>query len=138
MKTLVVYYSYTGHTKGIAQTVAVREKADLLEIKEQTRPGVFSAYTKGCLRAMRRECVPIEPMKKSLSDYDKLVVMAPVWAGYPAPAINAVLGMLPAGKEIEVILVSGGGSSSEKAKQSIVRQIEDLGCILLKYETIKA
>ena len=35
MKTIVVFYSYTGHTRKLAQDKATKEGADIYEIKEK-------------------------------------------------------------------------------------------------------
>ncbi|WP_077610213.1 flavodoxin family protein [Clostridium sp. Marseille-P2415] len=114
MKTLVIYYSYTGNTKKIAEQTAKKENADICEVVEKNRPGTVKAFTAGSFHAMRGMKSEVEPITADLSSYDRLIVMAPVWAGNPAPAMNNVFDALPSGKEVEVIMVSASGKSSCK------------------------
>jgi len=52
MKTLIIFYSYTGNTKRLAQELATREAADIVEIKDLRRPGILKSYSLGCFAAM--------------------------------------------------------------------------------------
>ena len=56
--------------------------------------------------------------------YDRVVLMTPVWAGYPAPLFNSAVELLPPGTEVEVILVSGSGNS-EKSRAKVRLQIKN-------------
>ncbi len=53
MKTLVIFYSYTGHAKTLARNLAEKESADITEIKDVKRPGKIKAYVSGCFKAMK-------------------------------------------------------------------------------------
>lgn len=132
--TIVVYYSYTGNTKKLAEAMAEKEQATLQEVEDQLRPTTLQAYTVGCVRAMLMKRTPIESMDADLYEYDRIIIMAPVWAGYPAPSANNVFDLLPRNKDVEVYMVSQSGKSSakEKVKAIVTRQ----GCRLLKYEDI--
>ena len=136
MKTLVLYYSYTGNTKKIAQVLASKESADIAEIKAETRPGMFKAYTSGSLAARRMKVWSTQPLGVDLNAYDRLFLLAPVWAAYPVPYINAVLAKLPAGKAVCVKLISGGGKSG--CKERLETAIKAKGCTLEGFEDIKA
>lgn len=116
MKTLVLYYSYSGSSKNEAESYAKKNAADIEEVKDQKRPSTLGAYTLGGFNSMRFNGTPITPIQSSLNDYDKFVVFGPIWAGSPAPAVIALLEQLPNSKHAEVYLLSGSGNSKAKAK----------------------
>ena len=136
MKTLIIYYSYSGKTKKIAEELAAKEPDDILEVKDIKRPGKFKAYTAGCFAALRGKAWPIRPLDVDLSDYDRLILFAPVWAGNPAPAMGAVLKQLPEGKSITVKMVSASGKS--ECKDKLEALIKAKGCTMESFEDIKA
>jgi len=125
MKTLMVFYSYTGHTKALAREQAAKEGADLQEIKDAKRPGKLKAYSLGCFKAMGGKPWAIQPMEQDLSAYDPIFLCSPVWAGNPPPAVHAFLEQLPAGKKVKVTMVSASGKSSCREKLEAVIQAKD-------------
>jgi len=112
MKTLVIFYSYTGDTKAIAQQLAEKDSLDIVEIQDIDRPGSIKAYTVGCYYAMLGRSWPIHPLSVDLETYDHYILLAPVWAGRIPPAMSAVLENLPEGKTADVKMVSASGKSS--------------------------
>jgi len=136
MKTAVIYYSYSGHTKKIAEELAAKESADIAEIKDVKRPGKLKAYVSGCFAAMRGKAWPVKPLDTDLSEYDRLILLAPIWAGNPPPAFNAMLEQLPNGKTVAVKMISGSGKSSCKDRLEDIIKAKD--CLLESFEDIKA
>jgi len=135
MKTLILYYSYTGHTKKIAQELAAKESYDIEEIKDIYRPGKLKAYVSGCFAAMRGKAWPIQSLEVNLAAYDRIILLSPVWAGNPPPAVHAVLQQLPAGKNLSVKMISASGES--RCKQLIKNIIEVKNGKLESFEDIK-
>jgi len=136
MKTLVIFYSYSGNTKAIAKELATKEAAGLAEIKDTKRPGKLKAYTVGCIAAIRGKAWPIQPLEAVLPDYDRLMLLGPIWASNPAPAFNAALELLPKGKSVAVKMVSGSGKSD--CKERLATLIQAKSCTLESFEDIKA
>lgn len=136
MKTLVLFYSYTGNTEKLAQIAAAKENADIIEVKDNVRPGKFAAYTLGCFRAMNMKPSDIAPIEAELSDYGKIILMSPVWASNIAPPMIRVFEMLPSGRELEVVAVSASGKS--KAKDKVSALLNTRGCKSVRYKDIKA
>ena len=136
MKTLVIFYSYTGNAKRLAQEFAAKEAADIVEIKDARRPVKLKAYSLGCFAAMRGKPWPIQPPEVDLAAYNRLVLFFPVWAGSPPPAIHAVLTQLPDGKTVSIKLVSASGKSNCKERLEAVLKAKD--CTLEGFEDIKA
>jgi flavodoxin len=123
MKTLVIFYSYTGHTKAIAQKLAATLNAgaaadpsgggpaDIAEIRDARRPGMLKSFFVGCPAAIMRKSWPIIPLSADPAAYDKLILLAPIWANNVPPAVNAFLEKLPEGKAVAVKLISASGKS---------------------------
>ena len=135
MDTLVVYYSYSGKTENIAQELAAKESADIIEIKEKKRPSKLKAYTAGIIASIKGNSWPILPLDAEFAKYGKLVLLSPVWAGNPPPAFNAMMQQLPSGKAVSVIMVSASGKSD--CKERLETMIKDKGSELESFEDIK-
>ncbi|MFW9921859.1 MAG: flavodoxin family protein [Candidatus Thorarchaeota archaeon] len=93
MKILVAYYSKTGNTKYIAEILAKELKADLLEIKRKNdiKSSGFMLYFKGGFQSMTKQKSKLEELGKNLSNYDLIVLGAPVWAWRVHPAIRGLI-----------------------------------------------
>jgi flavodoxin len=91
MKSLVVYYTRTGKTKFVAQTVAAELGADLEEIVDlKKREGAMGWIISG-KDASQKKLTKIAPINRSPSDYDLVVVGTPIWAWAPTPAFRTYL-----------------------------------------------
>jgi flavodoxin len=136
MKTLVIFYSYTGKTKRLAEELAAKETADIAEILDERKPGKIRAYVAGCFAAIQGKTWPIKPLSTDLPAYDRLILLAPVWAGNPPPAFNAALKQLPDNKTIAVKMVSASGESACRERIESICQAK--GCTVESFEDIKA
>ena len=136
MKTLVIFYSYTGHAKALAQERARKESADIAEIADAVRPGAFRAYTAGCFAALRGKAWPIKPPEADPAAYDRLILFCPVWAGSAPPAVNAFIDGLPAGKPVSAVMVSASGKSG--CRDRLEAALKAKGCRLEGFEDVKA
>ena len=136
MKTLVLYYSYSGKTKKIAQELAVKESAEIVEIMDTKRPGKLKAYTAGIIASIRGKAWSVESLEVALADYDRIILLAPVWADNTPPSVNAMLEQLPEGKNVTIKLVSGSGKSGCKERLEAI--IKSKGGVMNGFEDIKA
>jgi flavodoxin len=114
MKTSIIYHSYSGITRGVAETVQKACGGDLVEVTLKQNYSSISAYTLGCYRAMKEEGDPIDPEIIDVSASDLIVIGTPVWAFKATPAINAAIAALSgcAGKKA-VIFATCGGSAKD-------------------------
>ena len=135
MKTLILFYSYSGKTKAIAQELATEEAVDIAEIKDIKRPGKLKAYTAGIIAVMRNKLWPIQPLNVDLAAYDRLILLAPVWAGKPPPPFSSVIELLPSGKLITIKMVSMSGKSD--CRERLDAAIKAKGSELESFEDIK-
>ena len=138
MKTIILYYSLGGTSKKKAEQIAERnENVVLCEVEEIKKRNIFTSFIPGCPHAMKRKASTIKPLNYELSDYDRIVIVCPVWANFPAPAFNAVIELLPAEKEVEIYMCSGSGGS-QKSEQGTKDMVTGKNCILVGYHDVKA
>ncbi len=91
-KKLVVYFSMTGNTQFIAETIAEAVGADLLELKPvKPYPAGFMRYLIGGMQAMFKFKPALQPLDKNPADYDLWFIGTPVWASRNAPPLNTFL-----------------------------------------------
>jgi flavodoxin len=88
MKSLVIYYTRTGKTKFVAETVAAELGADIEEIVDlKKREGKLGWIASG-RDAMQKKQTEITPTTKAPCDYDLIVLGTPIWAWAPTPALR--------------------------------------------------
>ncbi len=90
MKTLIAYYSRTGNTKQVAETLAEKLDADIDEIKDMKDRSGIVGWLMGGKDAFRENTTEIA-FKKDPKDYDLVVIGTPVWAGTMTPAVRMYL-----------------------------------------------
>jgi menaquinone-dependent protoporphyrinogen IX oxidase len=78
MRTLVVYYSRTGYTRRVAESLAHRLHADLEEIASNARSGPFG-YVRSAIEALFALQTRIRAPQHDPSDYGLVIVGSPVW-----------------------------------------------------------
>ena len=125
MKTLIVYYSRTGVTKRVAEALAKTVDADTAEIRcEAYRPG-FPRLIKAIMDAGRRKpSAPIDPPHPDYARYGAIVIAAPVWAGRPAPPLQAWLETKPPLPEHVALMVTYAGDPAiDKAEETVAALI---------------
>jgi DNA-binding transcriptional ArsR family regulator len=91
IRACVIFYSYSGITRRIAEGIRNASGCDLIEVKARTPYTSFSVYTKGVLRSRKEACDAIEPAEIDVSGYDLLIIGTPVWVSKPAPPANAAV-----------------------------------------------
>jgi len=136
MKTLILFYSFSGRTRKLASQKASETGADIEEITETKKMSVLKAYISGAYKAMKRKKTEIQPIKSQLNNYEKIIIMSPVWAGNPAPAFNSIVEHLPSGKKIELVMISAG-SGTKKSAEGTKNLIASRGCEVTDYADIK-
>lgn len=125
MKRAIIYFSYTGTTKLIAEQISEKLSIDIFEIR--TVVPYSNDYEKVVYDKNNREdskfLPKIIPLEISLDDYDEIILGIPVWWYRPAPAVRAFLKEYDlSGKIIIPFIVSNGwfGMTMETLKELCV------------------
>jgi len=91
MKSLVVFYSRTGTTKKVAETIAYFTKANIDEIiTEKDRKGLIGFLLSG-KEALFKPPAKIKETKKNPMEYDVVIIGTPVWASKLSSPVRAYL-----------------------------------------------
>jgi len=106
----IIYNSYSGNTRSVAERVSAVCGGRLVEVTSKEYSSRLTAYTIGCYRAMNGMCDRIEPAVIDVSSDDMIVIGTPVWGGKATPAINAAVAALAGceGKPAVIFATCGG------------------------------
>jgi flavodoxin len=118
MKTLVIYYTRTGNTRFLAETIAAELGADIEEVIDmKNRQGKLSFMSAG-RDALQGKETEIAQTKRAPTDYDLIIIGQPVWAGSPTPAIRTYLNKNDlSGKKVSLFFSDSNlGQAIEKTK----------------------
>jgi menaquinone-dependent protoporphyrinogen IX oxidase len=122
-KGLVTFYSSTGNTKQVAESIARALGFDIEAIQEPTTRvltlppkglGGFVSFMMAGFEATTRRTVPLLTMERDPSQYAIVVVGTPVWAGNPASPTRSFL--VAQGKTIlkAAFFYTGGDANNPK------------------------
>lgn len=128
MKSIIIYYSYTGNTKKIAQflTEYLKQESEMLELEALDEPDSFISQ---CKRAFWRKRADIREVNFDLGKYDLICFGTPVWAFGPAPSMNTYLDKCLGveGKEIVLFATYGSGTGRERCLNYMQRILSKKG-----------
>jgi flavodoxin len=125
MSTLVVYFSFNGNTKFIAETIAETISADIIELKTSKKYPTegFKKFFWGGKSVIFGEKPELTNDPIDISRYEKIIIGTPVWAGSFTPPIKSFLNQYNIqGKKIALFASHGGGGAEKcfaKLKKAI-------------------
>ncbi len=118
MKDLIVYYSMSGNTKFAAEQIARQLGADLLRLvpeKPYPERGLKKFLTGG-RSAIAGQTPALLPFDTDPSQYDRIILGMPLWAGTVTPPLRTFLTENRerlAGKRFAAFVCSGGGNAAK-------------------------
>ena len=124
-KALVLYYSQTSNTKGLATEIATRINADIEEIVPvNPYNGDFQATIERCMQEREQGTTPeIQPLTANLDKYDVIFLGYPVWFGTYAPPVITFLNQVDlSGKKIVPFCTFGSGGLESSVKDLSEKQ----------------
>jgi flavodoxin len=118
MKTLVVYYTRTGNSKFAAETIAAELGADIEEVIDMKKRQGRLLYLPSGRDTMQGKETKIAQTSRNPTNYDLIIIVQPVWAGNPTPAIRTYLNKNDlSGKKVALFFSDLGlGKAVEKTK----------------------
>lgn len=111
MKSVILYYSYGGNTRRIAQTISRAIGADIVEIQPvHPYTGSYDQVVEQGQEEVDRGYMPaIQPLNVDLTVYDTVILGTPVWWYTFAPAMKTFLHQTNLqGKNVYAFATNGG------------------------------
>ena len=121
-KMLVLYYSQTSNTKGVAQEIATKLGADIEEIVPvELYDGDFQATIERGKRELDEGAYPeIQPIKADVANYDVIFIGYPIWFGTFAPPVFTWLNQVDlSGKKVVPFCTFGSGGLESSVKDLV-------------------
>ena len=118
-KMLVIYYSQTSNTQGVAKEIATKLGADLEEIVPmELYDGDFQATIERGKKELDEGTYPeIHPIKANVADYDVIFIGYPIWFGTYAPPVFTWLNQVDlSGKKVVPFCTFGSGGLESSVK----------------------
>lgn len=119
-KTLVIYFSITGTTKRLAETIASRLGADTYAIQaEEPYSQSDLTWTDDNCRANQEQNNPASRPEfvghlPDISGYDTIIIGHPIWWGIPPRTVETVVEKLDlTGKRVATFATSGGSTYAQ-------------------------
>lgn len=123
-KQLILFYSFEGSTKKVAEYLSKELNIPCEEIKpvNDLKSKGFIKYPMGGGQVVMKNKPELMPIKANLEEYDTIFLGSPIWAGSFTPAIRTLLetGILK-GKKIAFFHTSmgGPGRANNKIKELV-------------------
>ena len=133
MRTLFIYFSYTGNGNAVAAYLA-EKGADVRKVqakKPLPRSFFFGMMTGGFLAGIghKSKLVDFDP---SVEGYDRVVIGSPIWNGRLSCPINAALASLSLGETPVSFVLYAGGGEAPKAIKRLAKEYPNAGVVILK------
>jgi hypothetical protein len=90
-KILIVYYTRTGKTKLVCETLQKNLNADAIEVKDKKDRSGGVGYSRGSLDAVLDRHTTIEPEKMDLLPYTHIIIASPIWEWKLSPAMHTFI-----------------------------------------------
>lgn len=91
MKSLVVFYSRTGNTKKVAETIAEQLDADMEKLIDMKKRAGIIGWLRSGWDAIREKTTDLRVTKYSPQEYELILLGTPVWANKITPALRTYI-----------------------------------------------
>lgn len=115
-KTLIVYFSWSGNTRAVANTIRELTGYDIVEIEvEEPYSSVYNEVTVRARQELDNDIRPaLVTRVENIDEYDTLIVGTPIWSSRLAPPVKSFLAMYDlAGKKIAPFCTHGGSGTAQ-------------------------
>ncbi|MGN1263787.1 MAG: flavodoxin [Prevotella sp.] len=115
-KSLIVYFSWSGHTRTVANIIHELTGCDMVEIEvEEPYSDVYNEVTARARQELDNDIRPaLRTRVENMDEYDTLIVGTPIWSSRLAPPVKSFLaGYDLSGKKIAPFCTHGGSGTAQ-------------------------
>lgn len=115
-KTLIVYFSWSGHTRTVANIIHDLTGSDIVEIEvEEPYSDVYNEVTARARQELDNDIRPaLRTRVENMAEYDTLIVGTPIWSSRLVPPVKSFLtGYDLTGKKIASFCTHGGSGTAQ-------------------------
>jgi flavodoxin len=131
MKIAIIFHSYSGVTRGVAERIQAACGGDLVEVQPKTPYNKLTAYTTGSMRARREEADPVDPGEIDIAASDLIVVGTPVWFWKTTPVANGAIKALKNCQGKKAVVFATCGSKAGDAIPVMKRALGEKGVAVI-------
>jgi len=130
MKSLIVYYSYSGNTGKVAEILknilSKKGQAEIHQLKPIDESNNFFVQAASAFTGKRAR---LSNVKFDLSGYDLICLGTPVWAFAPTPAINTFLDKCKNldGKDAICFTTYKSGAGAKRCLNTMIEKLKQKG-----------
>ena len=139
-KTLIVYYSKSGNVRLLANKASQLLEADVEELIDNTKWTGIDGFFRRAHRAMVKGETKLSDTKYSPKDYEKILVLSPLWGPTVCPAIRTYLKRYKDSiNELNLVVLGAfsNGSGAKEEAESIGYTLNSFMALLDKGQTGK-
>ncbi len=136
-KAIVLYYSRTGSTQVVANTIREALDCDLQEIKDLKDRSGIQGFWGGMKDVSDKVKADIKPETLNLEAYDLIVICSPVWGMQFSPAITTFMSSIDfKNKQVVLAAVARMNMKAEK-REELKKDIRSKGGEVIKDFVVK-
>lgn len=91
MKSLVVYYSRTGHTDKVARELADALESDVEEIIDTKKRSGILGWIRSVIDARNKSLTVLKDPINDPAEYDLLIIGTPIWASHVSTPVRTYI-----------------------------------------------
>ena len=117
---LVAYFSLTGHTKQVAESIGTQLHADIDQIVDSAERTFTPTHMIWfAMEALLQQSPEIHDPRHDPSEYDLVIIGTPVWAGGVAPPVRTYVQRYAAQFKRMAVFCTEGGANGDHALNQI-------------------
>ena len=126
LKTLLVYYSRSGTTRTVAKELARNLSCDTEEIVSRKNRFLWGTLT--CIHdQLFDRDDDIEPIKKDLSTYNRLIIASPVWVHRISSPMRTFLKYSGLRGKAVCLVLTNNGNYDDEDQNKVIKSVESYG-----------
>lgn len=120
-KTLIVYFSWSGNTRTVANIIHDLTDCDTVEIEvEEPYSDVYNEVTARARHELDNDMRPaLRTRIENMDKYDTLIVGTPIWGSHLAPPVKSFLAQCDLSDKIIAPFCTHGGSGTAQSVNDI-------------------